>query len=1479
MGDSETERKPMRLPKKAAKVKNKAPAPLQITAEQLLREAKERELEISAPPPRIKITDPEELAEFNRKRRKEFEDNIRKNRLQIANWVKYGKWEESIGEMQRARSIFERALEVDHRNITIWLQYAEMEMRNKQVNHARNIFDRAITILPRATQFWLKYTYMEELIENVPGARQVFERWMAWEPDQQAWQTYINFELRYGEVDRARRVWQQFLAVHSHDIRLWIRYARFEEKNGNEQNARIAYEQAIEFFQDELDASILVAFAQFEERKKEHERARMIYKYALEHLPSDKTAEVYKHYTAHEKKYGERIDVENAIVSKRRRQYEQQIAENSYNYDAWFDYIRLLQNEQVSREEMEDCFERAISNIPPYKEKRSWRRYIYLWINYALYEELEVKDYDKTREVYNACLTLIPHESFTFAKMWDMFAEFEIRRLNLTAARKIMGTAIGKCPKSKLFKKYINLELQLREFDRCRKLYEKFVEFAPENSSIWIKFAELEALLGDVDRARGIYDIAIHRSALDMPEVLWKAYIDFEISQEEYDRVRGLYERLLERTNHIKVWISLADFESSIEEIERARKVYELANEALKNEDKSERVMLLEAWKEFENTHGDKTSREAVAKQMPKKMKKRRAIQNDDGVDAGWEEYYDYVFPMDQTNTGQFKLMEAALRWKKQNLPTEEPSEAASPDKEQEDEARPTSSRLHRMTDVPPSESGAYSLLRIYKSWMDESWFLRFLIILCAYSTVGLPAYFVIRYVKKRNQSLETDESRRSFFYSFLVRFSIGLDRKSYLPVATDEKSSLSSQQSVPVVTGRRNLLEDCAALLFCFFGIQSSLIVMGFLQERLMTQGYKKIPSESVPSGIIEKFGDTQFLMLMNRLFSMLIYGSYIFYNRRRQPPHVAPYYVHSYTSLSNTMSSWCQYEALKYVTFPTQTVCKASKIIPTMIMGRIVRNERYSVAECMNALVLAFGASLFFLSSTHSRKSTAELSGDYTMTVSGLILMAGYLAFDAFTPNWQKSLFDTKPKISKYQMIFGTSVFSAILCVVSLAEQATLCSSFDFFLSHEGFQRDVFLLSLSGAVSQMFIYTTIERFGPIVLTILLYCAGNDNSLMMEFSGAGFDGIAEDAESSAIYYAPNSQHTMCDPWTWDSLDISVLEDEDTSHSQHAPDPVDVVYEFPFDIATATESEAESSSSRSKTDKPYQCTEAGCGLSFKSRSSLNRHWRTKHEHGGLAKFTCPDCEGVSFNYHSDLLVHQRTAHEGAPPAKRSIPCLQCPAMFRTTADLDTHIARVHEKLKMHECPQCHEMFDREFTLQMHIKRRHSIRRDFQCPYCRKMFANLYDLVHFHAPVCSTPRDFQPYKCALCPQTYRHATSLSRHKRFAHGNATIADVRQSQLKLVVCDREQRTHVHQNHAMTKTIEDRTLGSIRGLFTERPPEALCTPTMDISGDLNLMFTQHEVDPDAPSSSRTYPVWSSTYESEFSDSAISSMEGFLSG
>ncbi|VDQ11220.1 unnamed protein product [Trichobilharzia regenti] len=143
--------------------------------------------------------------------------------------------------------------------------------------------------------------------------------------------------------------------------------------------------------------------------------------------------------------------------------------------------------EESSVEQTREIYERAIANVPPIKEKRYWRRYIYLWLNYALYEELTAADMERTRQVYRFCLKLIPHRRFTFAKMWLYAAKFEIRQKKLTDARKVLGTALGMCPKDKLFRGYIELEIQLREFDRCRKLYEKFLEFSPENCTTWMR--------------------------------------------------------------------------------------------------------------------------------------------------------------------------------------------------------------------------------------------------------------------------------------------------------------------------------------------------------------------------------------------------------------------------------------------------------------------------------------------------------------------------------------------------------------------------------------------------------------------------------------------------------------------------------------------------------------------------------------------------------------------------------------------------------------------------------------------------------------------------------------------------------------------------------------------------------------------------------------------------------------------------------
>ncbi|ETW77153.1 hypothetical protein HETIRDRAFT_388667 [Heterobasidion irregulare TC 32-1] len=692
---------------RAPRIKNRAAAAVQITAEQILREAQERQ-ETQFRAPKQRVEDFEELHEYRGRKRKEFEERIRRTRGSVKEWLQYANWEAQQNEFPRSRSVFERALDVDARSVQLWLAYSEMELKSRNVQHARNLFDRAVTLLPRIDQIWYKYVYLEELLQNVAGARQVFERWMAWEPDDKAWQAYIKLEVRYEEWDRASAIHERWVSVRP-EPRVWVKWGKFEEERGKVDKAREVFQTALEFFGDEEEQvdkaqAVFSAFAKMEVRLKEFERARVIYKFALSRLPRSKSANLYAAYTRFEKQHGTRTSLETTVLGKRRIQYEEELSHDGRNYDVWFDFARLeegaykqLREEGSTTEEEEESisrvrevYERAVAQVPPGGQKRHWRRYIFLWLYYALFEEMETKDYARARQIYQTAIQLVPHKEFTFAKLWLMYAKFEVRRLDLPAARKILGTAIGMCPKEALFKGYIQLEFDLREFDRARTLYEKYLEFDPTNSPAWIKYAELETQLADYSRARGIFELGVSQTPLSMPELLWKAYIDFEVEEGERKNARALYERLVQTSGHWKVWVAYALFEAQdiqlprdereeeeeeeegdeekevkmVEgDLELARKVFDRGYKDLKTKElKTERVALLQVWKNFEEKRGTSEDVARVQGMMPIQGK-RRYVDEETGQLV---EDYDYIFADDEreANPTSFKFLQNAHAWK-----------------------------------------------------------------------------------------------------------------------------------------------------------------------------------------------------------------------------------------------------------------------------------------------------------------------------------------------------------------------------------------------------------------------------------------------------------------------------------------------------------------------------------------------------------------------------------------------------------------------------------------------------------------------------------------------------------------------------------------------------------------------------------------------------------------------------------------------
>ncbi|PHJ23934.1 crooked neck family 1 protein isoform [Cystoisospora suis] len=666
-------------------VKNKMPAPVQITAEQLLREAVDRQLDdLAQIRPQQRVVDEDELQQYRVRKRKEFEDTLRRQRHHIGTWIKYAEWEAAQKEFRRARSVFERALGVDYQNTTLWLKYIEMESKNKFINSCRNLFDRVCLLLPRQEQFWYKYAHMEELLGNyavqacvlvarellwchcAAGARNVYERWMEWNPSDKGWMLYIHFEERCKELERARKVFENWGRLIS--IVFWWRQVKFCAIRP------VSAALQIELLpEDMLDEAFYIKFAQFEERQRETERAKVIYQQALERLPKGESDVLYEKYVTFQKQFGDKEGIEDTVLSKRAFVYEEELHKNSLNYDCWIDYIRLEES-RGDIDKIRNTYERALANVPPVAEKRCWKRYVYIWICYALFEELQANDIARCREVYQKMTEVIPHKKFSFAKVWSLYASFEVRQLDLNRARRIFGRAIAECGKPKIFVAYAQLELRLGNIDRCRQIYAKFIELHPFNPRAWIAMIDLEMVAEEQERTRALCELAISMEQMDMPELLWKTYIDLEIGWGALDRARNLYERLVEKTQHVKVFKSYADFEWRVaEDVANSRKVLQRGIEVCKsNSADAERASLLEPsvylrqhWLSLEREGGDAEAIARVFNMLPKKVKKMRVEKDEETGEETAVETIAFVFPDDPGSVANLKILQAAKLWKR----------------------------------------------------------------------------------------------------------------------------------------------------------------------------------------------------------------------------------------------------------------------------------------------------------------------------------------------------------------------------------------------------------------------------------------------------------------------------------------------------------------------------------------------------------------------------------------------------------------------------------------------------------------------------------------------------------------------------------------------------------------------------------------------------------------------------------------------
>ena len=132
--------------------------------------------------------------------------------------------------------------------------------------------------------------------------------------------------------------------------------------------------------------------------------------------------------------------------------------------------------------------------------------------------------------------------------------------------------------------------------------------------------------------------------------------------------------------------------------------------------------------------------------------------------------------------------------------------------------------------------------------------------------------------------------------------------------------------------------------LLICVISLNVTFIIWGVLQERMLTRRYPRFTGEF--------FTYSYALVFTNRFWTLIMSTFLMMYFKPRRSCSTV-IYEYSFPSISNMLSSWCQYESLRYVSFPAVTLFKSFKLAPVMAMGKFLGNKQCKFIKGNNRFV----------------------------------------------------------------------------------------------------------------------------------------------------------------------------------------------------------------------------------------------------------------------------------------------------------------------------------------------------------------------------------------------------------------------------------------------------------------------------------------------------------------------------------------------
>ncbi|GAA6039819.1 hypothetical protein JCM8097_004238 [Rhodosporidiobolus ruineniae] len=287
--------------------------------------------------------------------------------------------------------------------------------------------------------------------------------------------------------------------------------------------------------------------------------------------------------------------------------------------------------------------------------------------------------------------------------------------------------------------------------------------------------------------------------------------------------------------------------------------------------------------------------------------------------------------------------------------------------------------------------------------------------------------------------------------------------------------------------------------------GLITIYSLYGVLQEKIMKS------STYGPNN--EHFTSSSLLIVFNRFFSVSVGLAILLYKSRQQPEHggfvqrlkpASPYFAYASVAVFNFLSTSCQYQALRFVSYTTQSLAKTSKMVPVLVVGALVWKKKYAQREWVAGAVILAGCATYLFSTpptphgSHAAASAENANSDLLNGLAGAFFLVGYLFFDGLVSTTQEKVFGKNPSSSDPfgpdspvldQMVW-TNVFACIIAVVmSLASTATggFWNNLELLLTSGPLLWDVCVFSGASAIGLIILLNTIASFGALTSSLIM--------------------------------------------------------------------------------------------------------------------------------------------------------------------------------------------------------------------------------------------------------------------------------------------------------------------------------------------------------------------------------------------------------